>query len=366
MEERRVRICDIAEELGLSTATVSNVLHGKTKKISDETVRRVQALLEERQYIPSMAGILLAQNSSRIIGVVINDHEKYENHTLEDVFIAASLNHLSTEIEKNGQFMMVKKTRDVETIIRFASMWNLDGFVLIGFCNQDYAYLRSHMRIPFVVYDGYMNGADGGCGVNASRMVEWDSSERKSDSEKRSYLGLRNEERIYNITIDNYDGGYQVGTYFRECGHKKVLCIADNDICGDRERYEGVRAGFENADFLQIPMTKEQRWDFYRDNLPRLKSYTAIFAVSDYYAIDLIHFLNSQGISVPDEIAVAGFDDIPMCELVTPTLTSVHQDVALRAEIAIQKLKELREKKETEFTIRLPVQLVVRESTKKS
>ena len=44
MGEKRVRICDIAEELGLSTATVSNVLHGKTEKISDETVKRVQAL----------------------------------------------------------------------------------------------------------------------------------------------------------------------------------------------------------------------------------------------------------------------------------------------------------------------------------
>lgn len=64
MENQRVRIRDIAEELGLSTATVSNVIHGKTGKISDETVKRVQALLEERQYIPSMAGILLAQNST--------------------------------------------------------------------------------------------------------------------------------------------------------------------------------------------------------------------------------------------------------------------------------------------------------------
>ncbi len=64
----RVRIADIAEELGLSTATVSNVIHGKTKKISDETVKRVQALLEERQYIPSMAEILLARNNSRMAG----------------------------------------------------------------------------------------------------------------------------------------------------------------------------------------------------------------------------------------------------------------------------------------------------------
>ena len=70
----RVRIVDIAEELGLSTATVSNVIHGKTKKISDETVKRVQELIEKRGYIPSMAGILLAQNSSGIIGVVVNDH----------------------------------------------------------------------------------------------------------------------------------------------------------------------------------------------------------------------------------------------------------------------------------------------------
>ena len=63
--EQRVRICDIAEELGLSTATVSNVIHDKTNKVSDETVQRVTALLEERQYIPSMAGILLARNSSK-------------------------------------------------------------------------------------------------------------------------------------------------------------------------------------------------------------------------------------------------------------------------------------------------------------
>ena len=82
MEEQRVRISDIAQELGVSTATVSNVIHGKTKKISDKTVQRVMALLEQRQYIPNMAGILLAQNSSKIIGVFVNDHEKYEGHTL--------------------------------------------------------------------------------------------------------------------------------------------------------------------------------------------------------------------------------------------------------------------------------------------
>ena len=332
MDEKRVRISDIAEELGLSTATVSNVLHGKTKKISDETVRRVQALLEKRQYVPSMAGILLAQNSSRIIGIIVNDHEKYESHTLDDVFIATSLNFLSEEIEKSGQFMMIKKTTSPEEIIKFASIWNLDGMVLIGFCDEDYMYLRNHMRIPFVVYDGYCDNA----------------------------------QRIYNITIDNYDGGFQVGRHFKKLGHKRALCISDNCICVDKERYDGFCEGFgkENCGFMLIPMKKSERLDFYHKNLDSLRNYTAVFAVSDFYAIEFMHFLQENGISVPDEISVAGFDDTPMCTLVSPTLTSVKQDMSLRAKIAVEKLRELKERKEAETTIMLPVTLIERKSTK--
>ena len=332
MEEQRVRISDIAQELGLSTATVSNVIHGKTKKISDETVKRVMALLEERQYIPNMAGILLAQNSSKIIGVFVNDHEKYEGHTLDDFFIASSLNHLSTEIEANGQFMMVKKAKNAEEIIQFASMWNMDGIVVIGFCDQDYMYLRNHMRIPFVVYDGY----------------------------------CENPERIFNITIDNYDGGCQVGAYFRERGHTKALCISDNDICVDLERYQGFRDGFGpgTVDFLLIPMRKEERWEYYRHNLSTFQNVSAVFAVSDYYAMDMICFLQEQGIKVPEQISVAGFDDIPMCRMFCPTLTTVKQDGALRAKIAVEKLRELKEGKPIQNEIRLPVSLVVRSSTK--
>ena len=332
VEEQRVRISDIAQELGLSTATVSNVIHGKTKKISDETVKRVMALLEERQYIPSMAGILLAQNSSKIIGVFVNDHEKYEGHTLDDFFIASSLNYLSTEIEAHGQFMMVKKAKSPEDIIKFASMWNMDGIVVIGFCDQDYMYLRNHMRIPFVVYDGY----------------------------------CEKPERILNITIDNYDGGFQIGTYFREGGHKRALCIADNDICVDMERYQGFRDGFASGtvEFVMIPMRKEERWEYYRRNLSMFQSITAVFAVSDYYAMDLICFLQEQGIRVPEQISVAGFDDIPMCRMFCPTLTTVKQDGALRAKIAVEKLRELKEGKPIQNEIRLPVSLVVRSSTK--
>ena len=71
MTQNRVRIVDVADTLGLSTTTVSKVIHGKTEKISDKTVKRVQQELERSGYIPNMAGILLAGNNSRIIGVVV-------------------------------------------------------------------------------------------------------------------------------------------------------------------------------------------------------------------------------------------------------------------------------------------------------
>ena len=66
MQENRIRIVDIAERLGLSTATVSNVIHGKTSKMSPRTAQRVWQELEAVGYIPDMAGVWLAQKSSRV------------------------------------------------------------------------------------------------------------------------------------------------------------------------------------------------------------------------------------------------------------------------------------------------------------
>lgn len=334
-ENRRVRICDIAEELGVSTATVSNVIHGKTKKISDETVKRVQQLIEEWEYIPSMAGILLAQNDSKIVGVIINNNEKYDGHIFEDPFISSAVNHLSEEIEKSGFFMMIKTTADCSDIIKFASMWNLTGMVLIGFCEQDYNRIRESIHIPFVVYDGYMDKS----------------------------------QRICNIVIDNFDGGYQVGKCLTELGHKKLLCIADNKICMDFERYRGFcNAAKEEScqvDFLKIPMNKNERYAMYINSLQEIKEHTAIFAVSDYYAVDIMLFLIKHGIKVPEEISVVGFDDTPICRHTIPSLTSVRQDCKQRAMLAIDILKKLKSNQYTESEIKLPVSLIKRDSIAK-
>ncbi len=334
MAQNRVRIIDVADALGLSTATVSKVIHGKTEKISEETVKRVQQELERSGYIPNMAGILLARNNSRIIGVVVNDNVKYEGRVLEDGFVMSSLNALSHEVNKKGYFLMIKTTADIREIPVFASMWNMDGLILMGFCEADYEQLRNQMRISFVVYDGYFE--------NCSKVV--------------------------NLVIDHYDGGYQAGRYFRELGHKKALCISDNYICMDKERIDGFCKAFQPGETMvwQIPNNEKNRRIFYQKRLNDLvrSNVSAVFAVSDFYALEFMHFLQAKDIRIPEDIQIIGFDDNMASRECNPTLTTIHQDASLRAETAIECLEAMRDGLDYEAGIVLPVQLVKRESTR--
>ena len=334
MAQNRVRIIDVADALGLSTATVSKVIHGKTEKISDETVKRVQQELERSGYIPNMAGILLARNNSRIIGVVVNDNVKYEGRVLEDGFVMSSLNALSHEVNKKGYFLMIKTTADIREIPVFASMWNMDGLILIGFCEADYEQLRNQMRISFVVYDGYFE--------NCSKVV--------------------------NLVIDHYDGGYQAGRYFRELGHKKALCISDNYICMDKERIDGFCKAFQPGKTMvwQIPNNEKNRRIFYQKRLNDLvrSNVSAVFAVSDFYALEFMHFLQAKDIRIPEDIQIIGFDDNMASRESNPTLTTIHQDASLRAKTAIECLEAMRDGLDYEAGIVLPVKLVKRESTR--
>lgn len=335
MALNRVRIADVADALGLSTATVSKVIHGKTEKISDETVKRVQQELERSGYIPNMAGILLARNNSRIIGVVVNDNEKYEGRVLEDGFVMSSLNALSHEVNEKGYFLMIKTTSDISEIPVFASMWNMDGLILMGFCEADYEKLRNQMRISFVVYDGYF--------------------------EKCS--------KVVNLVINHYDGGYQAGKYLKELGHKKALCIADNFICMDKERIEGFSKAFGSQETLrwEIPKTEKERMCFYEDKYSELikSNVTAVFAVSDFYALEFMRFLQGKGIQIPKDIQIIGFDDNLASRESNPALTTIHQEAPLRAKTAIKCLEAMRDGAECETEIVLPVELIKRESTRK-
>lgn len=337
MNDKRVRIVDIAEELGLSTATVSNVIHGKKEKVSSETIKRVEQLIEKREYIPSMAGILLARNSSHIIGVIINNHDKYENRVLQDPFMYGSVDFLSEAIQKAGFEMMLKMTQNIEDVVRFASMWNMSGLIMIGFCTQDYENIRGKMHIPLVVYDGNID--------------------------KKSTYG--------NVAIDDFDGGYQMGKFMIQMGHKKVMYIADNLICMDAQRYFGFKKAYQESDIelpqdtvKLVPYLKEDRIKVYEELFDKLNNYTAAFCASDAYAIEWINFLEDQGIRVGKDFSVAGFDDIPESILIRPKLTTIHQSLEERAQQAIGliNLQGKTHVANEELDICIPVQLIQRES----
>lgn len=68
------------------------------------------------------------------------------------------------------------------------------------------------------------------------------------------------------------------------------------------------------ADFLEVPYTAAQRHAFYIKNLTMIMQYTAVFVVSDTYAIELMHFLQERGIRIPKNISIVGFDNMGLCE----------------------------------------------------
>ena len=309
MEENRITIRDIAEELGVSTATVSNVLHGKKNKVSQATVERVEACIEKKRYIPSMAALLLGRNDSRIVAVVINDHEKYHGHVLEDGFVSASLNALYKELEEKGLFMMVKVTDNISQVPKYASMWNMDALVLMGFCDSDYASLRRESRIPFVVYDGL-------CTID-------------------------DDEGIAMLTVDDRKGGLLAGEHLRALGHRNVLCLTDNQWRMDEARCRGVIEKVGKGEELLIPIHKEERWKFYSERLGYIRSFSAVFAISDYYALDFMAFLSSRSLRVPEDISVIGFDGSLISSFFS--LTTIRQDHAQRARLAVESVEEMKE-----------------------
>lgn len=335
MNENRITIKDIAEELGVSTATVSNVIHGKTKKISQQTVAKVQEKIEKSGYLPNMAAVLLAQNTSKIVCIVLSNDKKYENKMIEDPFVSGMLNYLSKELAKNDYFVMLKEESDVHEIVRYASMWNMAGLVLIGFCAMDYEKLRNNMHIPFVVVDSY-----------------------QKDVHKYSDVG-----------VDNIHGGFLAGEYLIKKGHKKIMFLSDNDEDCDHDRYVGLtnamkaaNLSFYKKDFKMLSPYKEDRLKIYEKLYREINEYTAAFVASDMYAIEFMNFLLGKGVSIPKDFSIMGFDDIPLASMVNPALTTVSQDLEYRSKVAVELLEELINGESEGRMVLLPVEVVERKS----
>ena len=128
---------------------------------------------------------------------------------------------------------------------------------------------------------------------------------------------------------------------------------------------KGVCEGLgEKADFLKIPMQENERHIFYEKNFEKFLKYTAIFAVSDFYALELMHFLQKKQVNIPEDISIIGFDGSVDAKKSKPRLTTVKQDNKLRAQTAISLLIRMINDSSVAENLCIPVELEIGESVK--
>lgn len=333
-----IRIKDIADRAGVSPTTVSNVIHGKTGRVSKATVEKINRILKEMEYVPSISARMLANNSSGLIGVALGFMKKGNASSIEDPFVSAMLGNLEYQIREHGYYMMLVARHEQDDIMQQALGWNFDGMIAMALKEKEIAELSERLGKPLVTIDQYLPPE----------------------------LGVRS------ITMDDRGGAYQMSQYLIGKGHKKFLFLSDCDLGVDHYRWLGVRQAMEEAgieDFesrhIVIPWNPEQREKAYEEMLPFFKKQTALFFSSDYYALEASNFLQNRGIKVPEEISIAGFDDVTYATLARPKLTTVHQMVDGKARRAVEVLMHLIQDEPVQKDIPpLPTTLVERESVR--
>ncbi len=331
-----IRIKDIAEKAGVSPTTVSNVIHGNRKKVSKNTMKKIEKILTEMDYVPSMGAMMLAGGSSRIIGVLAWEPDRKKYHSEGPAFSNIVIRSLESEIYNRNYYMLLHFVSSPEEGIQFAAIWNVEGLITLGFGAKDNVKLQSKCKVPVVSIDAYYK-----------------------------------EQQVANVGLDDRGGGYLMAEYLIQCGHEKIGFVSDNDVGVDHERWKGVCSACkeynvpeEGVKHIIIPGETHMRRKFYEKYLDVIsRKYDALFFASDYYAVEAIAEMADRGIQVPEEVSVAGFDDNKGAELCRPRLTTIHQEAEAKACRAVGKLFDfIRGVRKISMTERLPVTLVIRDS----
>lgn len=176
------------------------------------------------------------------------------------------------------------------------------------------------------------------------------------------------------ITFDNYRGGYLVANHFEERGYKNLGIIQ-----GPVKQSEAMLRKNGFVDYIQASESLNLTWQYngdysfqkgkeaYEDFKLQDKKPDAIFCSNDGMTLGFMHSAIRGGVHIPDDVAVAGFDDLPTCELYTPTITSVHTPYTLLGkkslELIFNRLEENTDSQHTGYTSLIPVSLKVRESS---
>lgn len=299
----KIRLADIAESLGLSVAAVSYVLNGKEGKVSARTRARVLEMVKKSGYLPERAEVLLGRNPSKMIGLIVHDHPEYEGAPLENPYYARFISFLQKEVVKAGCDLLIKTAKGWKEAAEFASMWNMQGLIVAGFCDGDYRSLQDMLHIPMAAMD-VSSPAPG----------------------------------ISSVCADDFKGGVLAGEYLKAMGHSHVLVLTTNLECNDKNRIDGLRSTGIDTEILMIPPTRNARNELLRNyDFSRTR---AVFCVSDRQALELSSLLYQRNLRVPQDVSILGFDGIDAGAYACPPLTTVAQDLEQKAHLAVAALDE--------------------------
>jgi LacI family transcriptional regulator len=287
-------IHDVAARAGVSVATVSRVLNGKAV-VREETLRQVLAAAETLHYVPNVAARSLSIQRSHTIGIVLPDvHGEFFSEVIRGIDVAA---------RRAGYHILVSGSHsDAGEMLEVleAMHGRVDGLVVMA---PDVALASLHRSLPSDLPLVLLNSTDAGRDA---------------------------------ITIDNYGGARAMMRHLAELGHVHIAFIQGPAHNVDaRERLRGFRQAMrglpvKSARGLEFSgdFTEESGHAAARAILSASPRPTAIFAANDSMAVGALAALAEAGVAVPDEMSVAGFDDIPIARYVTPPLTTIRVDIA--------------------------------------
>lgn len=141
-----IRLQDIAEMAGVSRTTVSNVINGKTKRVSQATIDKITAILKEQNYVPHMGSVMLSGHGSRIIGVVLGFAYTHGMQSLQDPFVGELIGTIQKETEEKGYYVMLIGGENIQNVVDIASKWNVEGLIILGYDKDQYRRLSRKLN----------------------------------------------------------------------------------------------------------------------------------------------------------------------------------------------------------------------------
>lgn len=331
-----ITIKEIADQLGVSATTVSNVLNGRAGKMSQETRQRVEEALLRNHYVKEKKNNS-GEPQHHLIAVYICLGKK--KHVLTDPFCGGLLEGIDRELRKYHRAMVCGTVDDNESFAKVLKNSNLEGAILLG-CEAEFCTaLVHHIPIPIVFVDSYGEGFD-------------------------------------NIGLEDYEGGYEMTSYLIGQGHRKIAFFGDqqhpmgSNLCrfrGLQDAMEEHKLEFDKDDYFYLTQHDNYRHEVLRQFAQNVKEsgYTAAFFISDFLANEAISIFYSQGISVPEDLSVTGFDDNIYARLSRPMLTTVRQKPEEKGKEAVGLLMRRIYGEEVPVgRMRLPTELIVRESVR--